>query len=281
MTTDVAPTNVYAPPATTGEILNVGFGVLFGRFIPLVFASILVHLPLFLFYLLADPADIAGFAGNVYLILIVDILLSLVLAGAVAALVVGRLRGTDPGLMSALGTGLKRLPSILGLTIVLAIIIGVPTVALVFVGSLLGMAGLIIFGIAALVIAFLLMARFWVALPAVVLGEPGPLMALETSSALTTGRRASVIGALVVVAIVTGGISWITEQIALGMPDLMSALYVQLGVGIVVALIGSVLPAAGYYLLTAEQESRWQEEQKRAQRRAAEKAAPRPIHQGR
>jgi hypothetical protein len=107
----------------------------------------------------------------------------------VAALVVGRLRGTNPGVMSALGTGLKRLPSILGLSIVLALIIGVPTVALVFVGSLLGMVGLIIFGIAALVIAFLLAARFWVALPAVVMEEPGPIMALETSSALTTGRH--------------------------------------------------------------------------------------------
>jgi hypothetical protein len=88
-----------------------------------------------------------------------------------------------------------------------------------------------------------------------------------------------------VVAIITGVVGWITDKIAFGMSDLMSALYVQLGVGIVLALIGSVLPAAGYHLLTAEQESRWQEEQRRAQRRAAAKAtataAPRPIHQGR
>ncbi|MGF1625972.1 MAG: hypothetical protein ACFCVH_13910 [Alphaproteobacteria bacterium] len=245
---------VYVPPFTTGSILNTGFGVLFSRFIPILFASILVHVPLLLFYILSEPADILAFANSQFLVIGIDLVMSFVLSGAIATLVVGALHGADTSIGSALGTGFRRIFSILGVTILLALAIGIPVAGIVFVGALLGQVGVIIFGIGAIVFALVLMAQFWVALPVTVIEREDPFSALGISADLTRGRRVSIIGALIVLAIINVAIGFIAQMVigpVTSLEELKPAMYVGTGIGIVIGMIGAVMAAAAYYLLAA------------------------------
>lgn len=248
----------YVPPFSTGSILNTGFGVLFSRFGPIVLASALVHLPLLLFFIFATPQGIIDYFGSPVLSTGVNLAMSFVLAGAVSVLVAGALKGTGTGMGFAFGTALKRLPSIIGVTILLALAIGIPTVILILIGSALGMAGVIIFGIAALIIALILVAQFFVALPVAVLERADPFTALGTSSELTRGRRISIIGALVVTAIILGIIGFIVGQIIQGsvqsIDGIKPAMYVAVGIDTLTGTIGPVMAATAYYLLAAPED---------------------------
>ena len=247
--------SAYVPPFSAGAILSTGFGVMFSRFLPILFASILVHIPLLAFYVLADPWTIVEFANTQLLVLLVDLVLSFVLSGAISTLVVGALTGRDPGVGGALGVGFSRLFSILGVTILLALMIGIPAFVIGFIGAAMGQVGLILAVVLVIVIALLLMARFWVAVPVAVVERADPITALGASADMTRDRRASIIGALIVLGIINAAIGFLIEKLMNGMvqsiEDLKPAMYLSLGIGIVIGMIGPCMAAGGYYLMAA------------------------------
>ena len=223
-----------------------------------VLASALIHVPLLMFFVLATPEDIIGYFSSPFLGTAVNLLMSFMLAGAVSVLVAGALKDSGTGMGFAFATALKRLPSIIGVTILLALAIGIPAAALILFGSLLGVAGAIVFAIAALVVMLILAAQFFVALPVAVLERADPFTALGVSSDLTRGRRISIIGALIVSAIILGVIGFIMGEIIQGsvktMDGIKPAMYVAIGIDTVVGTVGPVMAAAAYYLLAAPED---------------------------
>jgi len=113
--------------------------------------------------------------------------------------------------------------------------------------------------IAAVVVAVVLAAQFFVALPVAVLERQDMISALGTSSDLTRGHRLSIIGAMIVVAIITGVIGFLSGKIiehsVETLDGVKNAMYVAIGIETLIGTIGPVLSAAAYYLL-AEPEGR-------------------------
>jgi hypothetical protein len=247
--------HVYVPPFTTGSILNTGFGVLFSRIGPILLASILVHLPLLLFVALSTPQGVLDYLSSPILSAVVGMAMSFILAGAVSVLVVVALKGEGGGVGFAFGTALKRLLSIIGVTILLALIVGIPAGIMFLIAMQLGMIGAIVVLIAMLVLVLILLAQFFVAVPVVVMEREDPFSALGISSDLTRGRRASIIGAMIVLGIILFVVSWIVGKIMEGsvtsIDGLKPAMYVGTAVDILIGAIGPVMAAAAYYLLAA------------------------------
>lgn len=124
------------------------------------------------------------------------------------------LRGTRRSTWAAMVAGLERLPAVLGVALVLALVLAAcsaPVVALVSAAAAegsfaLGAAALPV-GTVLFVVAMFLMLRFGLALVAAVVDELGPIAALARSWQVTRGAMADYTVAALLLGVATTGLS--------------------------------------------------------------------------
>ncbi len=157
---------------TVGTILGRSLKILGANIIPFVIISAIVHLPTLLLLLGVttgdvDPDTIGRFDRFER---ILDLVLANVAAGAMTYGVFMQLRGEKVSILRSLGVGLRRLLPVLGVGILVAILVGLGTLALAVPGMI-------------------LQCMFYVAVPAAVVEKPGLFGALGRSKDLTYGYK--------------------------------------------------------------------------------------------
>jgi hypothetical protein len=152
-----------------GSVLNRTFTIWFANLLPFCLVGFVVYLPVFLGLGAMTAAGSTMPLALGALNLLANIL-TLVLTGAVTFGVFESLRSNQVGTSAILRAGLSRL----GTVFVTGLLTGL--------GMMLGFCALIIPG-------FILLARWWLAVPVAVIEDPGASAAIARSSALTEGNR--------------------------------------------------------------------------------------------
>jgi hypothetical protein len=170
--------------------------------------------------------------------LIVNTLLSYVLTGAVTFGVVQQLRGQPAGMAQAISKGLS-------------------SFGRVFLTGLL--SGFLIFlGLVCLIIPFfIVLVILYVAIPAAVMEGRGPLHSLKRSRLLTKGSRWQIFGALLLVGLVTFGLSKLAEFLIQSYrgDDVRVPLWVELAITLLLGPFSATMTAVAYFLLRQGKEN--------------------------
>ncbi len=256
----------WVPRLSVGRVLSDGLGVYLRNFVAFSMVTIVIFGVLIVLQVVQLKGALAGEGvGNTLTFVRIPLSLGLpfVLSGALAYGVFQELRQRRATIGDCIGVGLRRLLPVLGVALILVVMLGV-----VF-----GMAGgafgvffsldadtgivllLVILSIAASVVAAALMCVFYVAVPAAVVEEVGPMQALARSKSLTQGSRWAIFGILFVL--------FMLEQLALFLlrmflpPDVivsMGGLFLTLPLVIVFGAWKATCSTTAYYYLRQEKE---------------------------
>ena len=188
-----------------GRVLSRSFEVLFHDFFKFALIAFIALLP-YVLLILAGGAAAGGLAGGQphfapsVLIgggLVFFVVFIFFYAVSMAATLYGAFRGMSGrpfSLGDAFGRGLARFFPLVGLGICWSVAIGVGTLLLVVPG-------------------LMMLAAFYVALPACVMEGLGPFQSMSQSAALTKGHRWKVFGIYFLVAIVNGAVGQLVVRV--------------------------------------------------------------------
>jgi hypothetical protein len=211
----------YAPPKRVlrvGRLLGRSALVWLRNLVPFTIVSLACGSPIVLFRLATTKPGVGVVEGS-----LVDLAMSLaewgftmLASGAMAYGVVASLRGQPAGLGECLTRGFRRLPTILGtgLFILLyvvgaSIVLGIAAALVIGVLGFLGGSVLALFAVAVLQLLpiALVLALFWVAIPAAVVEQLPAGRALQRSKTLTRGNFAPAFWTVVVMLVARAGAS--------------------------------------------------------------------------
>jgi len=171
------------------------------------------------------------------IITVVTLICTWALSGTLVYGVYQHIRGRPVRVGDCLTVGLRRLPAVLGTSIIVGLLTAV------------GLAACFIPGI---IVACML----WVALPATVIENVNPIEAIKRSTALTTGTRGSIFAVLFVLGLANKLVEVAVDALlddAVSM-QLGFELTLRLGLLLFFSLWGAVAPAVGYYQLRRSRE---------------------------
>jgi len=210
------------PPAgelSIGRVFSRAFELLFGNLVSFLALTAIVWLPMLIYQLIFQRSIAAAAAeGRVSFAQAITTLLQLILAVlSEAAVLYGafqQMRGRPFSVGESLQKGLSRLGPIVGLALIRGIGIGL--------------------GLVLLLVPGIILATMWfVALPACVLENAGPVNALSRSSALTQGARWKIVGIALVI----------------GISVVLAAAVIQIVLAVILGWIGLVIGNYIVYVL--------------------------------
>ncbi len=183
--------------------------------------------------------------------------MSSIIHGGLSYFTVQRHRGAPVDLRGALGKGLHRFPSILGSSILLALLgvaLFLPPLAPFIIGLVTGNFALVAAGflvlIAAIPVAIFVFVSLSLYAPAIMMEERGAVEGLSRSWGLTRGRRLTLFGVYIVLGLIGGFISAaITTPVSLFRSPVASAIASTIGNSIVGSW-STIAAAVAYDLIT-------------------------------
>ena len=194
-----------------GDVLGRSFSILGRNFVPFSVLSAFASLPYLAIYLSAVPGQmIQPNPGAIFLPTAVGFVLRMFIQAIILHGAFQDMRGRSVSLGESLRVGISRFLPILGVIILEGLGIG------------LGMVLLLVPGI-------ILMLMWYVALPACVVEQIGPVESLRRSAALTKGHRWKILGLVLLVAIVGG--------VVLGVIGAVAAMFGHIGLALVQYLV--------------------------------------------
>ena len=221
---------------STGSVLSRSLSVLFRNLISFFVIGLIVYIPLFVIGIILTSGVTSedGAMKSALVIALLAMLLSFVVAGAVAYGVFQDLRGKRAGIGDCLSVGFSRMFPVIGV----ALLAGLATVA-----------GLILL----IVPGFIVLCMLYVAVPVAVVEKPGVMAALSRSADLTKGSRWSIFAIVLVISVASN----IVGRIMNGAMESSDAVLIVI-LGVVVNLIfnlwSSVAQAVSYHDLRKEKE---------------------------
>jgi hypothetical protein len=193
------------------------------------------------------PSIGAGFVIGMILAALVAVAIYLGLMAAITYGTVQDLREQPVSIGSLLQSAVILIPPVIGTLIVLLgvfLLAMIVAVILNFI-PILGM-------IASLVMFAFLYIVFWVVIPVAVVERPGPIASLRRSIELTKGNRWRILGVVLLVFLISIGITIISVIFAFLGPVIGGIVQAVLNAGL--AIFSAVLIAVGYYRLRAAKE---------------------------
>ena len=180
--------------------------------------------------------------------------------GLVAAVVIGgvfnRLRKRSAGLFQNMGASFARVPSALGTTLLIALMMAACFVPAILMAWLEVPVGAAIGVIAGLLGILLLLIVTYVAIPATVVERVSPLAAVRRSIHLTAGNRLSIVGLMLLVGLL-GMVATFGIVMLLGFlvaDSQAGAMVLTYGLAIAIAPVSAVLTAVVYHDLRVAKE---------------------------
>lgn len=164
-------------------------------------ALVLVAVPNFAVLRVIDPLTVFTSGPDPFWTWVAASLVSLALLSVMRAAIAHRTIATDRGWASSLGATLKRTPLLLGLAFLNQLAIMVAAIALVFP-------------------AFMLMARWAVAIPVLTVERRGVMEAFGRSAKLTEGHRWAIFGLMLIYGLAAGIMGYIPTAFAGGQAKL-------------------------------------------------------------
>jgi hypothetical protein len=217
---------------SAGGVLSRAFEVWTKNFVAFFLISAVVYVPAVVCGVMFTTGSIAvSQAVNGFITWVLVMLLGMVASGAITYGVFEQLRGQRVSVGEALGRGLGRVPSLLGIAFLLLLIfMGLGIVLAIgggIVGALFGLASPILGGLIFLVIVGVplvaMYCRFYVAVPAAVVESAGSTDALRRSAFLTDSYRKTVAGIVVLVLGLNWGTSLLWSYLLRNQPYLLLA----------------------------------------------------------
>jgi hypothetical protein len=218
-----------------GRVLSRTFSVLSRNLLPFSVVTAIAYLPN-----LAIVAEKAGTVntGRAALLFIVAGLLAIALNALSEAIVLfgafEDMRGRPVNLMASVQVGLSRLLPVLGVAILVAVFTGLAAVLLV-------------------IPAFIVMTMLFVAMPACIVEQLGPMQSMRRSRELTKGHRWAIFGLWFLVGIVIA----IGNQLAAGLGSLFGlggSLLLQLIWGALAGAFNAIMVVVAYHDLRVAKE---------------------------
>jgi hypothetical protein len=223
------------PRFEVGNVLSTGFQVWAKNFVPFMLITMLFHSPVLIWEIIAVQrahglreavliTEYAAFGG---------ILFNLLASAALTYGAVMQLQGQRATIRGCVGAGFRRFFPVLAITIVASLCIGFALLALV-------VPGLIVY------------CMFYVAVPCTVIERPGVTGALSRSRELTAGHRMQIFGLVLIVGLISGGISVLLSLVK--SVSFEAYVYSQMVQNLLVGSLGVVMGSVAYHLLRAEKE---------------------------
>jgi len=236
---------------SVGSVLSTGFRIWAKNIIPFVLLTTVIYAPLIIWGVVA----VQGEPGLDQLLRVlhfarysaaVILLLNIFVSAALTYGVVMELQGQRASIGACVATGFARFFPVLGVALLSALAV---------VG---GMLALVVPGV-------IVTCMLYVATPASVIEKPGVMGALKRSRELTAGRKGSIFGLLLILAVLGFGANKLVAAVFLpnaGDPAhldetyhrLATYMYADLARAIVVGSIGAVMAAVAYYYLRNSKE---------------------------
>jgi hypothetical protein len=218
-----------------GTVISESISVFIANLASFVIVSLLLLLPLLLYNVLALGAPEAGFSAGSLVAIVIQMVLSYLLAATISYATFQYLRGHPVSIGECLSRGLSLILPVIGVAILVGLITGIGFVLLVVPG----------------IIASVML---WVAIPVAVVERPGVIESLKRSADLTKGYRWSIFGILIVIGIVLIVITTVLSFILLSAAGF--TVY-SIGVWVIQALFSAfsaTAAAVGYYFLRSTKE---------------------------
>jgi hypothetical protein len=195
---------------SVGQILNRTFAVLSRNLLPFCVVTAIAYLPNLL---LLEGQTTGEAPGRAAVLLFTAVIVSLVLSALSQAIVLfgafEDMRGRPVDLFASLKVGLARFFPVIGVALLVGLLTMLAAILLLFP-------------------AFIVMTMLFVAMPACIVEQLGPVKSLGRSSALTKGYRWKIFGLWLAVMLLTGvgsgmlgGISYATGPIVAGLLKLI------------------------------------------------------------
>ena len=218
-----------------GAVISQSISVFIANLVPFTVVSLLLLLPLLVFNLLVVGAPTGGYSGGSLLAIVIQMILSQLLAATISFAAFQYMRGQQVGIGECLSRGLSLILPVTGVAILAGLITGIGFLLLVVPG----------------VIAAVML---WVAIPVAVVEHPGVIDSLKRSADLTKGYRWVIFGILLVIGIVLVVVTMILSFILLSAAGF--TVY-SIGVWVLQAIFGAfsaTAAAVGYYFLRSAKE---------------------------
>ena len=219
---------------STGSVLSRSLSVLFRNLVPFLVIAVAVYIPVFVVGVIMGSGATTekGFTTAILTVGLLGMLMSYLVAGAVAYGVFQDLRGKPASIGDCMSVGFSRMFPVLG------------------VAFLAGLA--VIGGFILLVIPGILLACMLYVAVAVV-EKPGVTASLSRSAALTKGARWSIFAIVLVIGVLNNVISRILGG-AIEATDAVVVILISVVIALVFNLWGSVAQAVAYYDLRKAKE---------------------------
>lgn len=169
-----------------------------------------------------------------------------------------RLRDEQPSFAESIRGGLRRLPAVVGVILLSAVVYYGPPAAVLGVvaaagadGAVLLVVGILV-GLAWIVPLFWLVLSWWVAVPAIVIERPGVIGALGRSMRLTRGHRWHILLLILLIAGIGMGVGIVGGVLVFASPA--AALVVLRVVAVLLASLNGTFVAVTYHDLRREKE---------------------------
>jgi hypothetical protein len=178
---------------SVGRVLNRTFSVLSRNLLPFCVVTAVANLPILLLF---HPTVGTRMSGRAAFMFFIGIILAIVLSAIAEAVVLfgafEDMRGRRVDLIASMKVGLSRFLPVLGVAISVGLLSGLSAILLIFP-------------------AFIVMTMLFVAMPACIVEQLGPINSLKRSSQLTKGHRWKIFGLWLLVLVIAGVVNLIPK----------------------------------------------------------------------
>jgi hypothetical protein len=245
---------------SVGRALGLGLSSCVRNFIPFTILAVVISSPalIYAYTTLTGEVGLADLENFEQTLCWIQRFTGMLLTSTLTFGVIRELTGDRASIARCIGTGLKRFFPVLGISVIVFVIVLVPTLLLAIVFSQLffGVFGLIL----VVVVGALIECVYFVAIPASVI-EGGVAGALLRSRELTAGHRLGILATLLILfgCQLAVGYGLGETIIASGseaevLASFRTAFWIHLGATIVLSVVTGAVAAVTYYLLRAEKE---------------------------
>src|SRR5580693_1005392 len=202
---------------SVGRVLNRTFSVLSRNLLPFCVVTAVANLPILLLF---HPTVGTRMSGRAAFMFFVGIILAIVLSALAEAVVLfgafEDMRGRRVDLIASMKVGLSRFLPVLGVAISVGLLSGLSAILLLFP-------------------AFIVMTMLFVAMPACIVEQLGPINSLKRSAQLTKGHRWKIFGLWLLVLVIAGVVNLIPKA---------AGIFGGASVGLVLELVWAALTGA-------------------------------------
>jgi hypothetical protein len=222
---------------SVGAVFNRTFAILSRNLLPFGLVAAVASLPSAL--LLTPGVDVVSSDAVGGVLAVVGVILMLVLGALSQAVVLygafDDMRGRPVNLAESIRVGLRRFFSVLGVAILVPVLTALAGIALIFPG-------------------FMVATMLFVAMPACVVEQLGPIKAMGRSGRLTKGHRWKIFGIWCVVLFIGGFAQSMLQSIAAGLGGPVLSMIVTLLWGGIYGAFSAILAVVTYHDLRVAKE---------------------------